>query len=321
MKLPMHFALVTCLTAVFCLAAAAPHASAAANTDADNKIKIILDTDIGDDIDDAYALACLATVPECKLLGVTTTYGHTDQRAQIAGKLLKLMGRTDVPVYAGKASNHDIGRQYQWAKSYTGSNIKKGTAVEFLKKSIEKEPGQITILAIGSLTNIGELVTKYPSVVPQIKRIVIMGGSVYTGYGTSKVPQIEWNIRCDPPAARAVFSCGAVITVAGLEATAMMQFDAERQKRLFAIGTPTTDALAALTNLWGGGTPTQFDVMAVANALGHNFCELEKMHISVTDDGMTHKSEGPINAELLINPNKEPFLDWYIHALTPQSAP
>ena len=314
----MQIALFTCLAAVLCMAASVPQASA--NADTEGKIKIILDTDIGDDIDDAYALACLATVPECKLLGVTTTYGQTEQRAQIAGKLLKVMGRMDVPVYAGRASKHDIGRQYQWAKSYSGANIKKTPAVEFLKRAIEKEPGQVTILAIGSLTNIGELVTKYPNVVPQIKRIVIMGGSVYTGYGDSKVPQIEWNIRCDPPAAKAVFSCGAVITVAGLEATAMMQFDAEHQKKLFSIGTPATDALAALTNLWGGGTPTQFDVMAVANALGHNFCELDRIHIYVTDDGMTHKGEGKVNAELLVNPKKEPFLDWYIQALTPPAA-
>ncbi len=314
----MQIALLTCLAALLCVAASGPHAAAQSETN--SKIKIILDTDIGDDIDDAYALACLATVPECKLLGVTTAYGHTEQRAQIAGKLLKVMGRTDVPVYAGRASNHDIGRQYQWAKSYTGANIKKSSAVEFLKKEIEKQPGEVTILAIGALTNIADLVTKYPAIVPRIKRIVIMGGSVYSGYGTSKEPQIEWNIRCDPPAARSVFGCGAVITVAGLEATAMMQFEAERQKRLFGIGTATTDALAALTNLWGGGTPTQFDVMAVANALGHNFCDIDRIHINVTDDGMTVKGEGTVNAELLINPKKEPFLDWYIQALTPVAA-
>ena len=57
--------------------------------------------------------------------------------------------------------------------------------------------------------------------------------------------------------------------MAGLEVTTMMQFDAERQKKLFAAGTPMTDALAALTNIWGGNTPTQFDCVAVAYALGY----------------------------------------------------
>lgn len=309
----MPITIFSCFLAVLCLCTAAQHA----NADTPSTVNVILDTDIGDDIDDAYALAALATAPECHLLGVTTVFGETDSRAKIAAKLLQVAGKPNVPVHAGRASKHDIGRQYQWAKSFSSSAIKPEPAVDFLKQQIDKHPGQITIIAIGALTNIGDLVTAHPEVVAKIKRIVIMGGSVYTGYGTSTVPQVEWNIRCDPPAARAVFNCGAVITVAGLEATAMMQFEAEHQKRLFGIGTPTTDALAALTSLWGGGTPTQFDVMAVANALGHNFCQSEQMHIDVTDDGMTHKGEGKINASLLIKPDKEPFLDWYITALTP----
>ena len=228
------------------------------------------------------------------------------------------MGHPDVPVHAGRASAPVVGRQFQWAKDYSGSNIKSEPAVEFLKAEIEKYPGQITVVAIGALTNIGDLVTQHPEVVSKIHRIVIMGGSVYSGYGVNAAPQVEWNIKCDPAAARAAVSgCGAVITMAGLEATSMMQFDAEHQKQLFAIGSPTTDALAALTNLWGGGTPTQFDVMAAATALGHNFCETDLIHVDVTDDGMTHKGSGPTNAALLVHPNKEPFLKWYLEALAP----
>lgn len=309
----MQLTLISCLIPFFCLSTAIVGAQVTTSA----PIKVILDTDIGDDIDDAYALAALATVPECQLLGVTTTYGNTADRAKLAGKLLTVMGRTDVPVHAGRPSEHAVGRQYQWARDYSGKNIKPEPAVEFLRREIEKRPGQVTLLAIGALTNVGDLVTQHPELVSKIHRIVIMGGSVYSGYGTSATPQVEWNIKCDPAAARAVFNCGAVITMAGLESTAMMQFDTERQKRLFSIGTPATDALAALTSLWGGGTPTQFDVMAVANALGHNFCETDRIHVDVTDDGMTHKGSGPINAALLIQPQKEPFLEWYIAAMTP----
>jgi inosine-uridine nucleoside N-ribohydrolase len=311
----MQITLLSCLFALCCSCSIV--ASVEAHADTTTPVKVILDTDIGDDIDDAYALAALATVPECHLLGVTTTYGHTEDRAKIAGKLLKLMGRPDVPVHAGRHGDAGVGRQFQWAKGYTGKNLKPQPAVDFLKETIEQHPGEITIVAIGALTNIGDLVSAHPEIVSKIHRIVIMGGSVYTGYGTSPTPQVEWNIKCDPAAARAVFNCGAVITVAGLEATAMMQFDLERQKKLFSIGTPTTDALAALTNLWGGNIPTQFDVMAVANALGHNFCDTDMIHIDVTDDGMTHKGSGTTNAALLVHPQKEPFLDWYITALTP----
>jgi inosine-uridine nucleoside N-ribohydrolase len=313
----MYLTLFTCAIALFCLSAVSVSAYADTPREALPTVKIILDTDIGDDIDDAYALAALAAAPNCKLLGVTTTYGHTENRARLAAKLLKVMGHPDVPVHAGRASAPEVGRQYQWAKDYSGSNIKAEPAAEFLKTEIEKNPGEITLVAIGALTNLGDLVTKYPGIVSKIHRIVIMGGSVYSGYGTNASPQVEWNIKCDPTAAREVFACGAVITMAGLEATSTMQFDSEHQKRLFAIGTPTTDALAALTNLWGGGTPTQFDVMAVATALGHDFCDTDLIHVDVTDDGMTHKGVGATNAALLIHPRKEPFLEWYIEALTP----
>jgi len=309
----MHLTPVLCAIAIICLSAV----SVSAHADTLPNVKVILDTDIGDDIDDAYALAALAAAPNCKLLGVTTTYGHTEDRARLAAKLLKVMGHPEVPVHAGRASSPAVGRQYQWAIAYAGSNIKPESAVDFLKTEIEKHPGEVTLVAIGALTNIGDLVTKYPEIVSKIHRIVIMGGSVYSGYGTNASPQVEWNIKCDPAAARAVFNCGAVITMAGLEATSTMQFDAEHQKRLFSIGTPTTDALAALTNLWGGGTPTQFDVMAAATALGHDFCDTDLIHVDITDDGMTHKGAGPTNAALLIHPRKEPFLDWYIQALTP----
>ncbi len=312
----MHISLLSCILALGCLSVVA----IASKADSMPTVKVILDTDIGDDIDDAYALAALATIPHCQLLGVTTTYGHTEDRARLAAKLLKVMGRMDVPVYAGKHSDHSVGRQMDWAKDYTGKNVKSETAVEFLKSIIEKHPGEVTIVAIGALTNIGELVTRYPKLVSKIHRIVIMGGSVYSGYGAATTPpQVEWNIKCDPAGARKVFQCGAVITMAGLEATSTMQFDADHQKRLFAIGTPTTDALAALTSLWGGGTPTQFDVMAVAHALGYSFCETDSIHVDITDVGMTVKGTGTINAGLLLHPQKEPFLNWYISALTPVS--
>lgn len=281
-------------------------------------IKVILDTDIGDDIDDAYALALLANQPDVKLLGVTTTFGQTSERAELAAKMLKVMGHGDVPVYAGRRGNSNIGRQYQWARGFQGHNLKTEPAVEFLKREIDRAPKEITLIGIGALTNYGDLLTKYPEVKSKIKQIVIMGGSVYVGYGNATTPSIEWNIKCDPMAARTVFSSGVPLVMAGLEVTAMMQFDTERQKRLFALGTSTTDALAALTNLWGGGTPTLFDVVAVAYAIGHPFSESEQQHVEVQDDGLTRITPGTPNVTVLVHPQKEAFLDWYITALKPE---
>jgi hypothetical protein len=97
----------------------------------------------------------------------------------------------------------------------------------------------------------------------------------------------------------------------------MMQLDGERQKKLFGYGTPMTDALAALTALWGGPVPTLFDPVAVAYALGEAHCDSEQRHVTIEDSGLTRITEGTPNVTVLIHPHKEQFLDWYVDALKP----
>ena len=278
--------------------------------------KVILDTDIGDDVDDAYALALLVSLPNAKILGVTTAFGETGKRAEIAAKLLKVVGRPDVPVFAGRSGmGGKIGRQYDWAKGFKSSSIKSESAADFMKREIAKAPGEVTLIPVGALTNIGDMLTKYPEVKTKIKQIVIMGGAVHLGYNLKPPPIPEWNIKCDPSAARVVFASGVPVVMAGLEVTSMMQLDPERQKKLFSAGTPMTDALAALTNLWGNNVPTLFDPVAVAHALGNAFCDTEQQHIDVEDSGLTKITEGPTNVTVLVNPKKEMFLDWYVETV------
>ncbi len=280
--------------------------------------KIVLDTDVGDDIDDIYALALVATQKQVRLLGVTTAFGETTKRAQLAAKFLKVIGRGDVPVFAGRVGEAKIRRQYEWARDFQSKSLKKQSAVSFLKETVERNPGEVTLIAVGPLTNIGDLLTQYPEVKSKIKRIVIMGGAAYVGYNNAPPPVAEWNIRCDPPAAKIVYQSGVPLVMAGLEATTMLQFDAERQKRLFAFGIPLTDALAALTNLWGNGVPTLFDPMAVAYGMGFKFCEEEQKHVEVDANGVTRIGSGTPNVTVLIKPQKEAFLDWHITVLQPQ---
>lgn len=281
-------------------------------------IPVILDTDIGDDVDDAYALALLASSPRVHLLGVTTTFGQTEKRAQIAAKLLAVMGRKNVPVYAGRRTSRATQRQYEWARDFQSNAVKSVPAVEFLKREIERAPKQVTIIAIGPLTNLGDLLLRYPQTRPKIKRIVLMGGAVYAGYNSLPPPVVEWNIYGDPRAAQTVFESGVPIVMAGLEATAMMRLDAERQKRLFGCGTPTTDALAALTTLWGLAVPILFDPVAVAYALGQSHWETERGHVTVDKSGLTRLTDGPPNAVILVRPRPDEFLDGYVAAFAPR---
>ena len=281
--------------------------------------KVILDTDIGDDVDDAYALVLLASMPGVKLLGVTTTFGQTSERAQIAAKLLHRLGKSGIPVCAGRRGSSAIGDQYAWARGYTSPAIQREDAVEFMRRQIEANPGEVTIIGIGPLVNLGDLLTRHPEVKPHIQQIVIMGGAVYMGYDGGK-PTAEWNIRCDPAAAKVLFQSGVPLTMAGLEVTAMMRLEADRLKRLYAYGTPATDALAALTYLWGRSTPVLYDPMAVAYATGHVFCRTEKQHVEVEDDGTTRITPGTPNVTVLVDPRKDEFLDWYVSTVGSQTA-
>jgi inosine-uridine nucleoside N-ribohydrolase len=222
------------------------------------------------------------------------------------------LGRPEIPVYAGRRSDQPMDRQYEWARGFRSTSLKKLSAVKFLHKQIQRAPGEITLIAVGPLTNLGDLFTRYPETIREIKRIVVMGGAVSVGYNNKPPAVPEHNIKYDPISARAVFASGVPLIMAGLDATAMMQLDEERQKKLFALGTSGTDALAALTNLWGGRVPTLFDPMAVAYALGHLFADDQQQHVVVDDDGLTRITDGPRNVTILLNPQKEAFLDWYI---------
>ena len=282
-------------------------------------MKVIFDTDIGDDIDDAYAMALLFSMPDVKVLGVSTAFGETGKRAQVAAKLLHVMGRDDIKVYVGRAGDAKIARQYDWAKQYSSKAIQTLPALEFMRSEIEKNPGQITLIAVGPLTNVGDLAVKYPATFRKLARIVIMGGAVYSGYGKGSPVTPEWNIKCDPTAAKAVFEGGVDLTMAGLEVTYMLQLDIERQKKLIAHGNATTNALGALTTLWGNGVPTLFDPMAVAWACGGKFCDFEKKRIVVEKDGMTRITEGIPNVTVLINAKKDAFLNWYVEKVFPNT--
>ena len=283
--------------------------------------KVIFDTDIADDIDDAYALGLLLQIPNVKLLGVTTPFGDTVGRAKVAAKFLSAFGRSDVPVFSGRSSSVPHREQFAWATNYSGKSLKTEPAIEFMKREIDRAPNQITIIAVGPLTNIGDLITKYPEVKSKIQRVVIMGGSFYVGYNNQPPINAEWNIRCDPSAARALFHSGISVVCAGLEVTTMMQFDLERQHKLTAYNTKGIRAINELKQLWGAdGTPTLFDPVAVAWATGFKFGREESVHLDVDDQGVTGITEGTPKVSILVEPKKEEFLLWYGAMFAPKNS-
>ena len=243
------------MTACFCRAADTPA-----------KIPIILDTDIGTDIDDAFALALIINSPEFELLGVTTVSGDTAARARLAAKFLWEAGGKwrEVPVVAGMPGAAQPIEQTRWANGFVSPQILKESAVDFMRSKFHRYPGEVTLIAIGELTNVAALIKADPLAAKKIKRIALMGGSIARGYEPGSKPDAEWNIKSNPAAAQVVFSSGIPIIMAPLDVTAMLQLDAAGRSRIFNQNTPVANALAAVYQLWNHETPTLFDPMAVA---------------------------------------------------------
>jgi inosine-uridine nucleoside N-ribohydrolase len=282
------------------------------------EIPVIFDTDIGTNIDDALALALILASPELELLGVTTASGDTAARARLAAKLLHYAGRPDVPVAAGEAGRALPIEQCHWADGFSSSMITKQPAVDFLAERIERRPEEIILLAVGPLTNVARLVSRYPATAKKLKQLVMMGGSINRGYEPGSPPAAEVNIARDVGAAQAVFSTGLPILMVPLDVTAMIELDPAGRRRLFGRHTPLTNALALLYHLWNQPTPILYDPVAVAMTLDPTWCETKPLAIEVDSGGFTRFVEGkPPNAVVALRINSERFVEFFLGRVAP----
>jgi inosine-uridine nucleoside N-ribohydrolase len=289
----------------------APGAMRAAGS---GKVPILLDTDIGSDIDDAFALALILNSPELELLGVTTVSGNAEARARLAAKLLEDAGRPGVPVVAGAPGQFVPIPQCRLADGFKSPALLTVKAEDFLNSVIERHPGKIVIVAIGPLTNVAALLKKYPRSAKMIKQIVLMGGSVERGYAPGSKPEAEYNIRCDPGGAQVVFSSGVPIVMVPLDVTAMLKLDADARRRVFTHLTQITNDLTLLYHLWNYETPTLFDPMAVAELLDPSLCETRPMAIEVDNEGFTREVKGkPANATVALHTDPVKFFQFYLN--------
>lgn len=188
--------------------------------------KILLDTDIGSDIDDSVALAYLLNHPDCDLLGITTVTGEPVERAKIASVLCWAAGRKDIPIYPGAAepliipqkqkSPHQAVKLPNWPHQ---TEFPQNEAVNFMRRTIRENPGEVTLLGIGPMTNIALLFSLDPEIPTLLKQLVIMCG-VFT-YGMEAYTCLsEWNSRCDPHASAIIYRAPVKkIVSAGLDVT------------------------------------------------------------------------------------------------------
>lgn len=283
------------------------------------KVPILLDCDIGTDIDDTFAVALAMLSPELELRGVTTVSGDTQARALMACRLLTAGGLREVPVAAGKPNQppqalRGVQEQYiRQPPAFRASKPVKELAVDFLYKQLKASPGQITLVAVGPLSNIAQLLTEHPDCKPWIKRLVLMGGSVRVGYNNKPPPSAEFNIRADPKAAQVVFASGLPLVVAPLDATTMLKLEEAGLRRIFGTGTHLNYHVQSLHQLWDQKTaPILFDPVAVTLCVTERFCQMEDLHLEVDDKGFTHIGKGKPNTRVATSIRSDEYLKWFV---------
>lgn len=215
--------------------------------------KILLDTDIGTDVDDAVCLAYLLAHPDCELLGITTVTGQPERRAALASVLCQAAGQA-IPIFPGAehplrvTPRQPVAQQAvvlpRWPHQ---SNFQAGHAVEFMRRTIHAHPGEVVLLAIGPLTNVAQLFQAHPETAGLLAGLVLMGG-IFDAASPAYLHG-EWNILCDPHAADVVYRAPVRgHRSVGLDVTHQVAAPAHEIRRRFT--TPLLQPVLDMAEVW-----------------------------------------------------------------------
>ena len=289
--------------------------------------KVIVDMDIGDDIDDAFALALLLQSPDIEIVGITTDWGDTALRGRLLERLLRETGHAGIPVAQGIATpNPTPFTQARYAQRGVAPSRPPQDAIDFILREIKRQPGQITILALGPLTNIGAVIARDAATFTRVKQVVMMGGSVRAGYRKSQyVParpaDKEYNIASDVKGAQALFASGVPIVMLPLDST-QIRLDEVERNAIFGHGSPLTDAVTLLYHQWidsyqpwSSNMPSLFDVVPVTYLIDPASCPATPLRIAVTDDGLTREVAGQPNARVCLAADQPRFFSIFMQRL------
>src|SRR5262245_17205034 len=289
------------------------------------RAKILLDTDIGTDIDDAWALGYVLKSTSMDLLGVTIADGDTAQRARLACKLLARLGRTDVPVAVGRPTPavpaDRIDYQFAWAEDFRAYTPIATPAADFLADLIRRHPNELTLVAVGPLQNLGDLVRRHPDVVPLVKRVVLMSGSIgASSYSATAVA--EWNVKLAIPEAQAVYAAAWPVTIVPLDATSYVRLEDQERETLRKAGTPLVVALETLLRLWTDrptSRMTLHDQLAIAEAQepGRFFGRCDPLPLVVDSAGYTRVDRERGNpVRVCLEPRRNDFMAHFLGQLS-----
>ncbi len=257
---------------------------------------VILDTDIGDDIDDALALSLALQSPELNVLAVTTVLQDGNRRADLVWKILKLYGRTEIPVGVGAEqpllAPPRTGAVRQVEALSASDHMPPGTrrnALELLIQTCLRTPVKITLLAYGPLTNIAIALRAEPRLRDKLDRIVLMNGVFFR-------PGLEYNTKIDPEASAIVYSAGVPIVTVGLDVTTQCLLSADHLGQFAASKLESVQFLWKLIQIWQHGNPQQrpvlHDPLAVAVTVKPNLITTVTGTVEVETHGVPDRTYG-----------------------------
>ena len=286
--------------------------------------KILLDTDIGTDVDDAVTLAYLLSHPNCELLGITTVTGEAVKRASLASVVCRAAAK-DIPIYPG-AEHPMQGKQRQpiaqqaavlahWSHQV---DFPMGKAVDFLANTIRSYPGEVTLLGIAPLTNIGMLFSTHPDIPALLKGLVIMGGNFdETG---PEAGRIEWNVSGDPRATEIVYNAQVRLHRSlGLNVTQQVMMSTEDVRKKFSA--PLLRSVLDMAEIWFSGFYpfiTFHDPLAAATIFEPDLCLYQdgtvKLEVSDTQTKTIWHTDGP-NAphQVAMTVDVDRYFDHFFH--------
>lgn len=262
-------------------------------------IPVIYDSDIGDDIDDTWALALCLKSPELDLRLVVGDNQKAIYRAKLFAKFLETAGRTDVPVGIGFGSKEGGGRQSKWVDDYKLDSYRGRIHEDGVQAMIDtilssKEP--ITLIAVGPLPNVAEALRREPRIAEKA-RFVGMHGSVRLGYGGSKEISAEYNVRADVGACQKVFTAPWDMTITPLDTCGLVHLTGKKYARVRDSKDPVAAALIQNYRIWAAHqdraemadsrSSTLFDTVAVYLGFSDDLLQMEELGIRVDDKGFT----------------------------------
>jgi inosine-uridine nucleoside N-ribohydrolase len=304
------------------------------------KIPIIVDTDIGGDIDDAWALALLLCSPEFDIKLIVTAVGDTFSRAKIVAKMLDAAGRTDIPIAIGIPEVDMSCYCDSWAadydlSDYPGKVYDSSEAARAIVDTVNYCEDEPVVLALAPLTNLAAAIDIDPDITSK-SRLVGMLGSIYKGYDGASQPSKECNIVNNIPAAKKVFTSDWDMTITPLDTCGLVKLKGDNYRTVRELDRPLISALIENYDVWlkRPGYPahpyaplsdidvkssTLFDTVAVYLAMSDELLDMETLPLTVSDDGYTAVKKGAMIKCAVGWKDMPQFEDFLTQRLTGQS--